>query len=458
MVIMSFKRKNTKPTRVSESSPGFEVQDGLSPVGISPTLSPNDRRFDHFFHQHAIAKPPHFTYNEMAAHMHGVPFGHNPRYPHQPLAMSLDQPTMDHGNPAPWQVSLSLPNTLHDPPTMVPSTNGANTSKWQNPYNGNDYRDHNANEHASTAITHSASGGGNLQPDPKWEFSNANNEIRQNNEVIPQQSNLNGIDKMDSKPTSQPPAKKSRKIKFKYQNKSTADVKYKCDLCEYCTNRSDHYKRHVMTHSEEKPLKCGTCGYGTGRSDHFRRHLLRHGLNKDEIVMQCELNGIKTVAPSQSQSNHIRLQPPPKPVQENENLTSSYNAMNVSSTLNESAKKFRCDVCGYATDRSSHYHRHLKTHSDDRPFHCGKCGRKFKLETYLKKHRCSMRPLADDQPPVEHPQDGEVSPKAAPDPGLFPRHPIPNTPVCTGCGMWFSRFADFTNHICPHLVTNRILT
>jgi len=48
------------------------------------------------------------------------------------------------------------------------------------------------------------------------------------------------------------------------------NVKYHCNLCEYRTNRSDHYKRHLLVHSEEKPLKCATCGYGTGRSDHFK--------------------------------------------------------------------------------------------------------------------------------------------------------------------------------------------
>jgi len=57
----------------------------------------------------------------------------------------------------------------------------------------------------------------------------------------------------------------------------------------------------------------------------------------------------------------------------------------------DSSKRFRCDVCGYCTDRCSHYTRHLKTHTDSKPYDCLDCGRRFKLETYLKKHRCASR-------------------------------------------------------------------
>ena len=56
--------------------------------------------------------------------------------------------------------------------------------------------------------------------------------------------------------------------------------RYSCTQCKYVTNRSDHYKRHLMTHSADKPLKCTLCSYGTGRSDHYKRHLQRHGMSE----------------------------------------------------------------------------------------------------------------------------------------------------------------------------------
>lgn len=48
-------------------------------------------------------------------------------------------------------------------------------------------------------------------------------------------------------------------------------------------------------------------------------------------------------------------------------------------------------MCGYSTDKNSHYSRHLHTHSGDQPYRCCECKKTFKLESYLKKHRCSRK-------------------------------------------------------------------
>jgi len=197
-----------------------------------------------------------------------------------------------------------------------------------------------------------------------------------------------------NKSTNRSRKRKSNSSKFKYtlQDHLNGIVKYKCDKCDYCTNRSDHFKRHLLVHSEVKPFKCCRCGYCTGRSDHFRRHLTRHGFTAEEIRQQYLLNGIKT-----SNNNHeitnIHTKQPTMVPQSNLPIGAIQNiSQPINNKLNQSntstLKRHTCEQCGYSTNRHSHFVRHSRTHSNERPFECQYCGKKFKLDDYRKKHRC----------------------------------------------------------------------
>lgn len=184
----------------------------------------------------------------------------------------------------------------------------------------------------------------------------------------------------------------SSKFKYTLQDHLNGIVKYKCDKCDYCTNRSDHFKRHLLVHSEVKPFKCCRCGYCTGRSDHFRRHLTRHGFTAEEIRQQYVLNGIKTSNNNHEITNLHTKQPTMMP-QNNLSMAaiqSTTQPINNKSNQDNSStlKRHTCEQCGYSTNRHSHFVRHSRTHSNERPFECQYCGKKFKLDDYRKKHRC----------------------------------------------------------------------
>lgn len=52
----------------------------------------------------------------------------------------------------------------------------------------------------------------------------------------------------------------------------------------------------------------------------------------------------------------------------------------------ESPKKYKCNVCGYETNRGDLARRHALTHSGERPFACYICEQKFKRVEHIKKH------------------------------------------------------------------------
>jgi hypothetical protein len=48
---------------------------------------------------------------------------------------------------------------------------------------------------------------------------------------------------------------------------------YVCCLCDYNVNGRTDMKRHLQTHTGEKPYKCSHCGYETLRSHDLKRHM-----------------------------------------------------------------------------------------------------------------------------------------------------------------------------------------
>ena len=51
--------------------------------------------------------------------------------------------------------------------------------------------------------------------------------------------------------------------------------------------------------------------------------------------------------------------------------------------------KFKCphkDICNYATRYRHNLHKHIRIHTDERPYRCDICGRNFKLQHHCKAH------------------------------------------------------------------------
>ncbi|PYH36349.1 uncharacterized protein BO87DRAFT_237579 [Aspergillus neoniger CBS 115656] len=50
------------------------------------------------------------------------------------------------------------------------------------------------------------------------------------------------------------------------------DGVWSCQFCSAVFHRLDHHKRHIATHSSQKPFRCGFCGSHYKRGDVLRRH------------------------------------------------------------------------------------------------------------------------------------------------------------------------------------------
>nr|XP_039266908.1 zinc finger protein 260-like [Styela clava] len=189
--------------------------------------------------------------------------------------------------------------------------------------------------------------------------------------------------------------------------------RYTCETCKYVTNRSDHFKRHQMTHSADKPLKCHKCSYGTGRSDHYKRHLQRHGMSEKDIIDCCARNGLKlknipsnnTNVKSANKTTQDNNTKPPalvvkkEPVPEIKYIPEKVTFLDPGATppntildggdeLSSDSKRFECSKCEYTTNKKSHFTRHQLGHTKNTFTSCAKCNKSFKTTSYLHRHRC----------------------------------------------------------------------
>ena len=64
-------------------------------------------------------------------------------------------------------------------------------------------------------------------------------------------------------------------------------LKYECPQCQRRFHAPSHLKRHVMSHSSERPFQCDVCGKGFLQAWHLGRHMTTHTGNKPFKCMEC---------------------------------------------------------------------------------------------------------------------------------------------------------------------------
>ncbi|CAG04154.1 unnamed protein product, partial [Tetraodon nigroviridis] len=166
------------------------------------------------------------------------------------------------------------------------------------------------------------------------------------------------------RPAPQPPADGSAESKV-------------CPICSRTLPYSADVAKHLRSHSEERPYICVTCEKGFKYRDTLKKHQIIHGhegvreeqsKTVEQILAEADAQGCGQAAPGES-----RPQPPAEsPAQ-------------VGKVLRKAPKV--CPVCARTFDSVKTLNRHVQCHTEDRPFHCIHCKKRFKHMHGLKRHQ-----------------------------------------------------------------------
>lgn len=97
----------------------------------------------------------------------------------------------------------------------------------------------------------------------------------------------------------------------------------------------------------------------------------------------------------------------------------------------------------------------MKIHSEEKPFSCDACGKKFKFDSYLKKHRCPRKPKPMSSLPDNILLDAldcfnTAQSLNAVNPG-FPSNSVQFPLMCSSSGN-FDAFSDMSAQICSDVL------
>lgn len=152
----------------------------------------------------------------------------------------------------------------------------------------------------------------------------------------------------------------SLKIHLKHLHPSENAKEYKCEACKYGTNddkRLETHRKHVHPENGVKEYKCAICGYETNDKGRLNQHLRIHDNVKKFKCGHCQ----KFFSLKSNLKMHIKA-------------------------VHDSNKDYRCEKCGYQTNRKDGYDKHLLVHESGIRFWCKMCNLGFDCMANLKQH------------------------------------------------------------------------
>ncbi|WAR00442.1 ZN239-like protein [Mya arenaria] len=143
----------------------------------------------------------------------------------------------------------------------------------------------------------------------------------------------------------------------------TGEKPHACDVCGKAFSTSSSLNTHRRIHSGEKPHECGVCGKRFTASSNLYYHKMTHNKEKPHKCTQCS----KSFPTPGDLRSHMYV--------------------------HSGSWPFRCDVCNRGFSKQTNLKNHLLLHTGDKPHECPTCQKKFALYCNLKTH---MKTHEDD--------------------------------------------------------------
>ncbi|XP_038137245.1 zinc finger protein 420-like isoform X2 [Cyprinodon tularosa] len=154
-----------------------------------------------------------------------------------------------------------------------------------------------------------------------------------------------------------------------------------CPVCSMIIKNNRDIKKHLRSHSEERPYVCLTCEKGFKYKDTIKKHQTLKGHEGIREVQCKKLERLISEVEAQGTDDTGGL--------EEMNPDASEDAPKESLPVLKISKKGLkvCPICSKTFDMIKTLNKHLQSHRVDRPYFCVHCKRRYKDLYGLKRHQ-----------------------------------------------------------------------